>query len=48
MRAVLASKAGRQEHGGLNPFAQPHTAALDAAHSADVMQAIQDVLTPQH
>ncbi|KPD10738.1 SDR family NAD(P)-dependent oxidoreductase [Phaeobacter sp. 11ANDIMAR09] len=43
----FADASGKYFDNDSGQFAQPHSAALDAAHSADVMQAIQDVLTPQ-
>ena len=43
----FAEASGKYFDNDSGQFAQPHSAALDAAHSADVMQAIQDVLTPQ-
>ena len=45
--ASFAEASGKYFDNDSGQFAQPHSAALDAAHSADVMQAIQDVLTPQ-
>ncbi|MEP1330489.1 SDR family NAD(P)-dependent oxidoreductase [Pseudophaeobacter sp.] len=45
--ASFADAGGKYFDNDSGQFAQPHAAALDAAHSADVMQAIQDVLTPQ-
>ncbi|WP_122076612.1 SDR family NAD(P)-dependent oxidoreductase [Pseudophaeobacter sp. EL27] len=43
----FADASGKYFDNDSGQFAQPHSAALDAAHSADVMQAIQDALTPQ-
>ncbi|WP_027257914.1 SDR family NAD(P)-dependent oxidoreductase [Leisingera aquimarina] len=45
--ASFADASGKYFDNDSGQFAQPHAAALDAAHSADVMQAIQDVLTLQ-
>lgn len=43
----FADASGKYFDNDSGQFTQPHAAALDAAHSADVMQAIQDVLTLQ-
>ncbi len=43
----FADASGKYFDNDSGQFAQPHSAALDAAHSADVMRAIQDALTPQ-
>ncbi|MBO9449946.1 SDR family NAD(P)-dependent oxidoreductase [Tropicibacter sp. R16_0] len=43
----FADASGKYFDNDSGQFAQPHAAALDTAHSADVMQAIQNVLTPQ-
>ncbi len=45
--ASFAEASGKYFDNDSGQFAQPHSAALEATHSADVMQAIQDVLTPQ-
>lgn len=45
--ASFADASGKYFDNDSGQFAQPHAAALDTAHSADVMQAIQNVLTPQ-
>jgi NAD(P)-dependent dehydrogenase (short-subunit alcohol dehydrogenase family) len=44
--ASFADASGKYFDNDSGQFAQPHAAALDAAHSAEVMQGIKDVLAP--
>lgn len=46
--ASFADAGGKYFDNDIGQFAQPHAAARDAGHSAAVMQAIQDVITPPH
>jgi NAD(P)-dependent dehydrogenase (short-subunit alcohol dehydrogenase family) len=45
--ASFADASGKYFDNDSGQFAQPHAAALDTTHSAEVMEAIQDVLAPQ-